>query len=269
MTEFTMFQVDAFADGVFEGNPAAVVPLERWLSDELMLSIAAENNLAETAFFVGVGEEYELRWFTPAAEVPLCGHATLASAHVLFAHLGFAGSEIVFQTKSGPLTVGRDNDLYVMDFPANPPKPTMVDEKIVDALGARPSMVLSGHHVLAVFDDMRQVAALQPDLAKLTRFCNETGKGLIATAPGDETSGWDCASRFFAPHVGIAEDPVTGSAHTTIVPFWASRLKKDEIVARQISKRGGTLYCTLNGDRVVMRGRAVDYLKGVIRASLV
>ena len=261
---YTMFQVDAFADGVFEGNPAAVVPLEHWLSDELMLSIAAENNLAETAFFVGAGEGYELRWFTPAAEVPLCGHATLASAHVLFAHLGFAGAEIVFQTKSGPLTVGRDEDLYVMDFPANPPKPTMVDEKIGDALGARPTMVLSGHHVLAVFDDMREVAALQPDLAKLTRLCNETGKGLIATAPGDEASGWDCASRFFAPQVGIAEDPVTGSAHTTIVPFWASRLKKDEIVARQISKRGGTLYCTLMGDRVVMRGRAVDYLKGTI-----
>ena len=264
MTEFTMFQVDAFADGVFEGNPAAVVPLDGWLSDDLMLSIAAENNLAEAAFFVEAGEGYDLRWFTPTAEVPLCGHATLASAHVLFAHLGFTGTEIVFQTKSGPLTVGRDHDLYVMDFPANPPKPTMVAESIVEALGARPSMVLSGHHMLAVFDDLRQVAALQPDLAKLTRLCNETGKGLIATAPGDNASGWDCASRFFAPHVGIAEDPVTGSAHTTIVPFWAARLKKDEIVARQISKRGGTLYCTLKGDRVVMRGRAVDYLKGTI-----
>lgn len=264
MPDFTMFQVDAFADGVFEGNPAAVVPLEHWLSDELMLSIAAENNLAETAFFVPAGGGYELRWFTPAAEVPLCGHATLASAHVLFTHLGFAQPEIVFQTKSGPLTVGRDGDLYVMDFPANAPKPTMVAETIVEALGARPSMVQSGHHVLAVFDDMRQVAALQPDLAKLTRFCNEAGKGLIATAPGDAASGWDCASRFFAPHVGIAEDPVTGSAHTTIVPFWAARLKKEEIVARQISKRGGTLYCTLKGDRVVMRGRAVDYLKGTI-----
>lgn len=264
MTAFTLFQVDAFAESVFEGNPAAVVPLERWLSDDLMLSIAAENNLAETAYFVPTGDGYELRWFTPTAEVPLCGHATLASAHVLFAHLGFEGEEIVFQTKSGPLTVVREDELYAMDFPANMPKPTMVPEQISDVLGARPSMVLSGHHMLAVFEDMRQVAALQPDLAKLTRFCNEMGKGLIATAPGDEASGWDCASRFFAPHVGIPEDPVTGSAHTVIVPFWAKRLNKQEIVARQISKRGGTLFCTLQGDRVVMRGRAVDYLKGTI-----
>ncbi len=264
MGELALYQVDAFADGVFEGNPAAVVPLESWLPDDVMQSIAAENNLAETAYFVPEGEGYQLRWFTPAAEVPLCGHATLASAHVLFTHLGFAGEAIVFQTKSGPLTVRREGDLYAMDFPANMPKPTMVPESIAEVLGARPSMVLSGHHMLAVFDDMRQVAALQPDLAKLTRFCNEMGRGLIATAPGDEASGWDCASRFFAPHVGIAEDPVTGSAHTVIVPFWASRLGKEEIVARQISKRGGTLFCTLNGDRVVMRGKAVDYLKGTI-----
>ncbi len=264
MSELTMFQVDAFADGVFEGNPAAVVPLESWLSDELMLSIAAENNQAETAFFVREGDGYGLRWFTPAAEVPLCGHATLASAHVLFTHLGFGAPEIVFQTKSGPLTVSRDGDLYVMDFPANAPKPTMVPEGIAEVLGARPSMVLKSKSILAVFDDMRQVAALQPDIARLTGFCNEMGMGLIATAPGDEASGWDCASRFFAPHVGIVEDPVTGSAHTVIVPFWAKRLGKDDVTARQISKRGGTLFCTVNGDRIVMRGRAVDYLKGTI-----
>ncbi len=264
MSEFTIFQVDAFADNVFEGNPAAVVPLESWLSDEMMLAIAAENNLAETAFFVPEGEGYGLRWFTPAAEVPLCGHATLASAHVLFTHLGFAKPEITFQTKSGPLSVGREGDLYVMDFPSNMPKPTMVPDGIADVLGARPAMVLKSKSILAVFEDMHQVAALQPDVAKLTRFCNEMGMGLIATATGDEASGWDCASRFFAAHVGIPEDPVTGSAHTVIVPFWAKRLGKDDITARQISKRGGTLFCTVKGERLLMRGRAVDYLKGTI-----
>jgi PhzF family phenazine biosynthesis protein len=264
MSELTIFQVHAFADGVFEGNPAAIVPLEKWLPDEMMLTIAAENNLGATAFFVPEGDGFALRWFTPAAEIPLCGHATLASAHVLFTHLGFANPEITFQTKSGSLTVGRDGDLYVMDFPSNMPKPTMVPDGIADVLGARPVMVLKSKSVLAVFEDMRQVAALQPDLAKLTRFCNEIGMGLIATAPGDEASGWDCASRFFAPHLGIPEDPVTGSAHTVIVPFWAKRLGKDDITARQISKRGGTLFCTLKGDRILMRGRAVDYLKGTI-----
>eukprot|EP00435_Cladocopium_sp_Y103_P078600 s1_g2339.t1 len=158
--------VDAFADGVFGGNPAAVVPLESWLPDDLMLSIAAENNLAETAYFVPVGDGYELRWFTPTAEVPLCGHATLASAHVLFAHLGFDGEEIVFQTKSGPLTVVREGDLYAMDFPADMPKPTMVPEQISEVLGVRPSMVLSGHHMLAVFEDMRQVMTRQAGTAR-------------------------------------------------------------------------------------------------------
>ncbi len=264
MTNLSLFQVDAFADKPFEGNPAAVVPLESWLPDDKLLAIAAENNLAETAFFVAVDQGYELRWFTPSIEVPLCGHATLASAHVLYAHLGYDGADIRFQTKSGELTVSREGDLYAMDFPANPARPTMASDALTEALGAKPVMVLKGKNFLAVFDDMHAVAALTPDLARLTTFSVEAKMGVIATAPGDEGLGWDCASRFFAPHVGIAEDPVTGSAHTTIVPFWAKRLGKPDITARQISKRGGTLFCTADGDRVIMRGRAADYLVGTI-----
>jgi len=264
MTDLSLFQVDAFADKPFEGNPAAVVPLEAWLPDEMLLAIAAENNLAETAYFVATDEGYELRWFTPAVEVPLCGHATLASAHVLFTHLGYSGSEIRFQTKSGELSVGREDDLYVMDFPGNPAKPTMTSDALCEALGARPSMMLKAKNYLCVFEDLRDVAALQPDLARLTHFCREADAGVIATAPGNESLGWDCASRFFAPNVGIPEDPVTGSAHTTIVPFWAKRLDKADVTARQISKRGGTLFCTVQEDRILMRGRAADYLKGTI-----
>ncbi|MEQ9520822.1 MAG: PhzF family phenazine biosynthesis protein [Parvibaculum sp.] len=268
MAEYRIFQVDAFADRAFEGNPAAVVPLESWLPDEVLQAIAMENNLAETAYFVPKGDAYELRWFTPSAEVPLCGHATLASAHVLYTHLGYGAPAIGFDTKSGRLTVRREGARYAMDFPTNPVKPTMALPALEQALGAAPAMLLKGKNYFAVFEDMREVAALRPDVALLTRFSVNAGAGVIATAPGDATLGWDCASRFFAPHVGILEDPVTGSAHTSIVPFWAKRLKKDEIVARQISRRGGTLFCSLNsdrgGDRVIMRGTAVDYLVGVI-----
>ena len=263
--ELRIFQVDAFATKVFEGNPAAIVPLDRWLPDDVLQAIAMENNLAETAYFVAKGDGYELRWFTPAAEVPLCGHATLASAHVLYTHLGYDAPQLHFDTRSGRLTVRRDGARYEMDFPANPVKPTVAVPALEQALGAVPSMLLKGKNYLAVFEDMRDVAALRPDVALLTRFSVEADAGIIATAPGDPALGWDCASRFFAPHVGIVEDPVTGSAHTSIVPFWAKRLGKDEIVARQISKRGGTLFCTLAGDRVVMRGSAMDYLSGTIR----
>ncbi len=264
MTKLTLFQVDAFADKPFEGNPAAVVPLESWLPDETLQAISAENNLAETAFFVGVEEGYQLRWFTPTVEVPLCGHATLASAHVLFSHLGHEAAKIFFQTKSGKLTVCREGDLYAMDLPSDMARPTMGSEALAEALGAKPVMVLKGKSILAVFDDMREVAGLAPDLARLTKLCVEAKMGVIATAPGDSGLGWDCASRYFAPHVGVPEDPVTGSAHTTIVPFWSKRLGKEEITARQISRRGGTLFCTAGKDRVIMRGRVADYLVGTI-----
>lgn len=261
----SLYQVDAFAERPFEGNPAAVVPLESWLDDTVMQAIAAENNLAETAFFVPKGDGYHLRWFTPTVEIELCGHATLASAHVLFTHLGSERDEVTFETMSGPLTVARDGDLYAMNFPSQPARPTVVPEELHQLLGARASIVLKAKNwFMAVFEDMRQIAALQPDVAALTRFCNEKKASLIVTAPGDESLGWDFVSRFFAPNVGILEDPVTGGAHTTLIPYWAKRLEKADVTGRQISKRGGTLTCTDKGERVVIRGRAADYLKGEI-----
>lgn len=261
----TLYQVDAFADRVFEGNPAAVVPLESWLPDEVMQSIAAENNLAETAFFVREGEGYRLRWFTPAVEVPLCGHATLASSHVIFTHLGHAAPEIHFETLSGRLTVKREGDLLAMDFPSDVAKPAPEPEGLARALGAKPLLTMKGRMLMVLFGSAADVAALDPDMAVLKRFQQSLGGiSLICTAAGDEGSGFDFVSRMFAPAHGIDEDPVTGSAHCTSVPYWAKKLGKTDLVARQISKRGGTLWCTDAGSRVIMRGRCVDYLKGEI-----
>lgn len=261
----TIYQVDAFASRVFEGNPAAVVPLAAWPADAVMQAIAAENNLAETAFFIPEGESYRLRWFTPAVEMPLCGHATLASAHVIFNHIGHAAPEIHFETLSGRLTVKREDDRLAMDFPADPAKPTMEPEGLARAIGAKPLLVMKGKMLLALFDRPTDVAALDPDMALLKRFQSSLGDmPLICTAAGDEGSGFDFVSRMFAPAKGIDEDPVTGSAHCLLVPYWAKKLGKSELVARQISKRGGTLWCTDAGVRVVMRGRCVDYLKGEI-----
>ncbi len=261
----TLYQVDAFTDRVFEGNPAAVVPLTAWPADAVMQSIAAENNLAETAFFVPEGEGYRLRWFTPAIEVPLCGHATLASAHVIFTHLGHAAPEIHFETLSGRLTVKRQDDRLAMDFPADQAKPAPEPEGLSRAIGAKPVLVMKGKFILALFGSAAEVAALNPDMALLKRLLVSLGgPGLICTAQGDEGSGFDFVSRMFAPAHGIDEDPVTGAAHCTSVPYWAKKLGKSDLVARQISKRGGTLWCTDAGERVVMRGRCVDYLKGEI-----
>jgi PhzF family phenazine biosynthesis protein len=261
----TLFQVDAFADRVFEGNPAAVMPLESWLPDAAMQAIAAENNLAETAFLVPEGEGFGLRWFTPAVEVPLCGHATLASAHVLFNHLGFAKPEIHFETKSGRLTVRREGDLLVMDFPADAARPCPMPDGLAEAIGAKPVLALKGTKLMVLFGRAAEVAALDPDMARLKRLLvSMGGLGLICTAPGDEGSGFDFVSRFFAPAHGIDEDPVTGSAHCMSVPYWAKKLGKRDLTARQISKRGGTLRCTDAGDRVVIRGRCADYMKGQI-----
>ena len=261
----TLYQVDAFTDRVFEGNPAAVVPLTTWPTDAVMQAIAAENNLAETAFFVPEGEGYRLRWFTPAVEMPLCGHATLASSHVIFTHLGHAAPEIHFETLSGRLTVKREGDLLAMDFPADPAKPTTEPEGLARAIGAKPVLVMKGKMLMALFGSPAEVAALDPDMALLKRLqFSLGGMALICTAAGDEGSGFDFVSRMFAPAKGIDEDPVTGAAHCTSVPYWAKKLGKTELVARQISKRGGTLWCTDAGERVVMRGRCVDYLKGEI-----
>ena len=259
-----IYQVDAFADHVFEGNPAAIVPLEGWIEDHVMQALAAENNLAETAFFVPEGEAYRLRWFTPEVEVPMCGHATLASAHVLYTYLGHSAPEIHFETKSGRLTITREGDLIAMDFPANAVKPYPAPEEIAAALGGRARVWTKSRHLMAIFDRADEVKALTPDLALLKKLLTPLDLLLIVTAPGDEGSGFDFVSRVFAPAHGIDEDPVTGSAHCTLVPYRSRKLGKSELVARQVSRRGGTLWCSLAGERVIMRGRCADYLKGEI-----
>lgn len=259
-----LYQVDAFADRVFEGNPAAVVPLSEWPDDTLMQAIAAENNLAETAFFVPEGEGYRLRWFTPAVEVDLCGHATLAAAHVLFQHLGHTKPEIRFETRSGTLIVRREGDLLAMDFPAAKPKPYPAPAEIAAALGGSARIWAKSSHMLAVFDSASEVGVLKPDLAVLKRLMSRSDGALVASAPGDEGSGFDFVSRVFAPNLGIDEDLVTGAVHCVLTPYWAQRLGKADLVARQISSRGGTLLCTDAGERVILRGRCADYMKAEI-----
>jgi len=252
------YQVDAFATRAFEGNPAAVCPLERWLDDGLLQAIAEENNLAETAFFVPSDTGFRLRWFTPASEVDLCGHATLATAHVLFEHLGHTGQAITFETRSGTLTVKRKGDVLEMDFPARPPTPCASVELLARALGRQPLEVLRADDYLVVFDDEATVRGIRPDFALLGTL---DLRGVIITAPG---SSDDFVSRFFAPRLGIPEDPVTGSAHCTLAPYWAGRLDKRRLSARQVSKRGGSLTCELKGDRVLLSGAAVTVIEAEI-----
>lgn len=262
--------IDAFADAPFGGNPAAVVPLARWLDDALMQRIAAENNLSETAFFVETGPgRYGLRWFTPAMEVDLCGHATLASAHVVFNHVAPSLDAVTFDTRSGPLTVTRAaGDLMTMDFPAIRPR---VPEDAA-ALGARvaailgspaPDAVFVAPDLMAVFADAAMVRALSPQ-SGLGPLLGELGlRGMIATAPSDDAR-YDFVSRFFAPNHGIPEDPVTGSAHCKLMPYWAERLGRARLTARQVSPRGGTLICELKGERVTLTGRCEAFLEGVL-----
>ncbi len=266
MSEYDIYQVDAFAGAVFAGNPAAVVPMADWAPDAVLQNIASENNLAETAFFTATDapERYRLRWFTPAQEVPLCGHATLASAHVLFKHLGFTGPEIVFETLGGDLTVKKSaSGGYEMDFPADPPTPTVAPEGLADALGAAPSAVFRAQYLMAVYPDAAAVKALRPDLTKLEALADgRLTDCVIATAPGEGDA--DFVSRFFAPSQGIPEDPVTGSAHCVLAPYWADKLGKRQLVGFQASKRGGRVACRLAGDRVMLSGDAVTYLRGRI-----
>jgi len=262
-TPIRLFQVDAFTHRLFGGNPAAVCPLEAWLPDQTLQAIAAENNLSETAFLVpssADGADYEIRWFTPTAEVDLCGHATLASGHVLFNVLGFDKQTVRFGSKSGPLDVVREDDVLVLDFPSRPPVPAVFPDGIESALGVRPLEYLSGDMQVAVLADETAVRGTQPDLRYIARHA---GGSLIVTAEGENC---DFVSRYFAPHVGIDEDPVTGSAHCVLTPFWAKRLGKQRLTARQVSKRGGDLVCELAGDRVRIAGQAVLYLEGAIRA---
>jgi PhzF family phenazine biosynthesis protein len=257
-----IYQVDAFAGAVFQGNPAAVVPLEAWLPDATLQAIAAENNLSETAFFIpGRNDPWPLRWFTPTVEVDLCGHATLASAHLVFSRLDPGRQQIAFATRSGRLDVTRRGDRLELDFPAVRVQPVADPgklEALAAALGARPGEVHAAMDMMAVFRDEGEVAALRPDMARVAAL---GGRGLIVTAPGRAS---DFVSRFFGPAVGIPEDPVTGSAHCLLTPFWAARLGKPRLSARQISARGGELVCEDRGDRVGIAGRAVLYLEGSI-----
>jgi PhzF family phenazine biosynthesis protein len=256
-----LYQVDAFTGRVFGGNPAAVCPLSEWLPDALMQAIAAENNLAETAFFAPQGEGYLLRWFTPTVEVELCGHATLASGYVVTHILMPERRSVRFDTlHAGPLEVRREGDLLAMDFPSWPPEKKPADPRILAALGVPPaqSFVARGRTV-AVYDRPEEVAALRPDFAAMRRI---RGADAIATAPGGD--GIDFVSRYFAPNHGVDEDWVTGSSHCVLTPYWAGRLGKEQLNARQISGRGGELVCRLHGDRITLAGSAVLYLEGAI-----
>jgi len=266
MQRLRTFVVDAFTTKRFEGNPAAVVPLDAWLPDATLAAIARENNLSETAFFVPEGDAFRLRWLTPKVEVDLCGHATLASAFVVLRHLEPARRDVTFLTRSGPLHVARDEDALAMDFPARPPE-TVDDEALLravgDALGKAPRALLRARDVVATFDHAADVRALAPDMAKLAALAGVFA--VVATAPGDgEDADVDFVSRFFAPAKGVPEDPVTGSAHCTLAPHWCARLGKDVLEARQVGPRGGAMRCTLRGDRVSLRGHAVLVTEGTM-----
>ncbi|MGE5127473.1 MAG: PhzF family phenazine biosynthesis protein [Betaproteobacteria bacterium] len=254
-----LYQVDAFTSRVFAGNPAAVVPLERWLDDDTLQKLAAENNLSETAFLVGGSGDYQIRWLTPAAEVDLCGHATLASAWIVFNRLEPGLGEVTFRSKSGPLRVTAEGERLALDFPSRAPEPAEASlAAVAAALGARPAALQASRDFLAVFEGEAEVRGLRPDMAKTAAL---ERMAVIATAPGADC---DFVSRFFAPGVGVPEDPVTGSAHCTLVPYWSRRLGRKRLFARQVSARGGELWCEDRGDRVSIAGCAALFLEGTI-----
>lgn len=254
-----VFHVDAFTAKPFTGNPAAICPLAAWLDDGLLRAVAAENNLSETAYFVPHGEDYELRWFTPQCEVKLCGHATLASAFVLMQILAQECDFIRFETRfSGQLTVSRENDLFSMDFPALPPWACAnVPSELIAGLGKTPAAVMQiEDNYFAVYDSEEEVRRIRPNLRLLEEL---HPAGVAITAPGDNV---DFVSRYFVPSYGIPEDPVTGSTHCSLAPYWSKRLGKTALHARQVSERGGELWCEVNGDRVIIKGSAVLTLQG-------
>ncbi len=265
MKTLPIYQVDAFADQVFRGNPAAVVPLDAWLPEAVMQSIAAENNLSETAFFVRNEDHWQLRWFTPAVEVDLCGHATLASASVIMETLEPGRDQVAFATRSGMLRVARaaasGPSGYTLDFPADVPERAELPGEAVAVLGVRPLEYWIGRRNLAVVDSLATLRALRPRFQTLDWLGD---RNLIVTAAGEAGSGFDFVSRFFAPVSGVAEDPVTGSAHCTLAPFWAARLGRTRLRAYQASARGGAMDIVLDGERVFMTGRCVRYLEGRI-----
>ncbi len=255
------YHVDAFADRLFKGNPAGVCFLADWLPDAELQAIAAENNLAETAFVVQRESFYDLRWFTPTVEMDLCGHATLAPAHVIFRHLKYRENVVRFKTRSGVLTVTRDGELLTLDFPARPAALCSPPEELIQGLGMEPIATLKARDYLAVFDTEQTIKDLQPDMKLLQKIeC----LGIIVTAPGNLV---DFVSRFFAPGAGVPEDPVTGSAHCTLIPYWAERLNRSHLRALQVSQRGGELICEYRGDRVGISGKAVTYSSGFLHVA--
>ena len=258
MKKNRIYQVDAFTESLFSGNPAAVCPLEEWMHDDIMQLIAAENNLAETAFFVPQGDHFEIRWFTPTVEVDLCGHATLASAFVLFSYLGYSKNEIRFKSpRSGDLRVYQKGDILFLDFPNDTLERIHDTASIAPCIGLEPTEVYKGRtDFLAVVKSEEAVQNLLPDLGAISRL---PGRGLIVTAEGVMV---DFVSRFFAPQSGVDEDPVTGSAHTSLIPLWSQKLGKDEMTARQLSSRGGELICFNKGERCLIGGKARLYMTG-------
>ena len=254
-----IYQVDAFTKQLFSGNPAAVVLCDSELSSGTMQSVAFENNLSETAFIISVNSNYQIRWFTPKIEVDLCGHATLAAGHVLFNHLDISGSKVTFISNRGPLIVRKNGDILYLDFPADTIIPADPVGSLISGLGSKPVELYKGRDdYLAIFENEDTIASLRPDMALISQV---PSRGVIVSSIGNEV---DFVSRFFAPQAGVAEDPVTGSAHTSLIPYWSNRLAKNELLARQISKRGGELICTNLGERVEIGGHAVTYLVGEV-----
>lgn len=261
MTDLHLYQVDAFTDKLFGGNPAAVCPLTKWLDDATMIAIAAENNLSETAFFVSMGEGFHIRWFTPTQEVELCGHATLASAFVILTELEPSRQIVEFESRSGVLSVTRDGDLLKMNFPAWKLKQCAAPQALLDGLGKKPIetwLVTTDDNFYAVYKSENDIRSLTPDFERLKQL---HPAGVVVTAPGDHS---DCASRYFAPSYGIPEDPATGSIHCGLTPYWAGRLDKSRIHARQVSERGADLWCEDLGERVAISGYATKYMEGKI-----
>ena len=257
--EIKRYQVDAFAEETFRGNPAVVCPLDKWLPDDLMQRIAMENNLSETAFYVKEGEGFRIRWFTPTVEVDLCGHATLASAFVLFNHEHYRGDKIVFQSRSGPLHVSKSNEWITLNFPADAMTEVPVSPELYAGFQEKPSKIWKGKtDYMLVYDREIQIKNCKPDFIAVKKI---KARGIIVTAKGDSV---DFVSRFFCPQSGIDEDPVTGSAHTSLVPYWAGVLGKEQLSARQISAREGKLFCELQSDRVLMSGTGKLFSTGVI-----
>ncbi len=257
-----IYQVDAFTSRLFSGNPAAVIPLEEWPADDLMQRIASENNLSETAFFIPKGDDFHIRWFTPKVEVDLCGHATLATSHVLFHHLEYPGKELFFESRSGILRVFRETSRYILDFPYDESDPVEPPSGLIEALGKEPLFCYRGiTDFMLIYEKQSDIENMKPDFTLLGKV---DARGIIVSAPGE----WvDFVSRFFCPQVGINEDPVTGSAHTTLTPYWSRQLAKTELTARQLSERGGDLICRNRGNRIEVGGEAVTYLIGEIEVN--